>query len=106
MAENTYLSGQPIICQLLSYLPEELADQSVSEHQSNRKMPMIGFTPDPGHITAAACTDKTFPGQPEVQQGAIYIFDKGYVYYPAWEQWTDNGVFYVIRLNENASYQI
>ena len=82
MAENTYLSGQPIICQLLSYLPEELADQSVSEHQSDRRILLT----DLGYIAAAACTDKTFPGQPEVQQGAIYIFEKGYVYYPAWEQ--------------------
>lgn len=70
------------------------------------KMPMTGFTPDLVHITEAACNDKTFLGQLEVQPGAIYIFDKGYVNYPVWKQWTGNGVFYVTRLNENASYQI
>ncbi|MEL6560859.1 MAG: DUF4372 domain-containing protein [Bacteroidota bacterium] len=36
MVKNSYLSGQPILCQLLSYLPKDLVSQSVSEHQSDR----------------------------------------------------------------------
>ena len=36
MAKNKYLSGQPIICQLLSFIPKDLVDQSTSEHQSDR----------------------------------------------------------------------
>lgn len=70
------------------------------------KMPMMGFVPDLVHITAAACNDKFFLGQLSVEKGAIYIFDKGYVNYPLWKEWTSQGVFYVTRLNENATYEV
>ena len=237
MSKNSYLAGQPIICQLLSYLPRELIDQSIAEHQSDRyyktmttfkqlifliygvvtkchslnnlcknllllenklsylgidklpatstlsdanicrdsnvfatlygklydhyrdllkpccchfadridiekvfafdsstitlfvdifkgagrntitgkkkgglkihtKMPMTGFVPDLVHITEAACNDKTFLGQLKAVRGGIYIFDKGYANYPVWKQWTEDGVFFVTRLNENAAYQV
>jgi hypothetical protein len=237
MAKNKYLSGQPIICQLLSFIPKDLVDQSTSEHQSDRyyktmttfkqlvfvfygvvmrckslnnlcknlllledkltylgikdlpavstlsdaninrnsdvfgclyqklylyyqgqlkptlchfkekldtdkifcfdsstitlfvdifkgagrntlngkkkgglkihtKMPMSGFVPDLVHISEAACSDKTFLGQLNVIKGAIYIFDKGYVNYLIWKEWTALGVFYVTRLNDNADYQV
>ncbi|MEQ9297780.1 MAG: IS4 family transposase [Cyclobacteriaceae bacterium] len=237
MAKNSYLSGQPIICQLLSYVPKELVDSSVEEHQSDRyyktmttfkqlvfifygvvmrckslnnlckntlmledkltylgigelpavstlsdaninrssevfatlygnlyqyykdtlmptlchftedldeqkifcfdsstitlfvdifkgagrntltgkkkgglklhtKMPMTGFVPDLVHLTEAACNDKTFLGQLKVDKGGIYIFDKGYVNYQVWAEWTLLGVFYVTRLNENANYEV
>ena len=36
MSKTNYLAGQPILCQLLSYIPNELVEQSVSEHQSDR----------------------------------------------------------------------
>ena len=45
-------------------------------------------------------------GQLKVEKGGIYIFDKGYVHYQVWKKWTDQGVFYVTRLNENANYQV
>lgn len=70
------------------------------------KMPMSGFVPDLVHITEAACNDKTFLGQLNTEKGGIYIFDKGYVNYPVWNQWTEQGVFYLTRLNENASFEV
>ena len=36
MAKNKYLSGQPTLCQLLSFIPQDLIDESVSQHQSDR----------------------------------------------------------------------
>ncbi|MEO0686221.1 MAG: IS4 family transposase, partial [Cyanobacteria bacterium J06649_11] len=70
------------------------------------KMPLFGFVPDLVHLTEAACNDKSFLGQLEVDKGSIYIFDKGYVNYPVWKEWTSKGVFYVSRLNENANYEV
>lgn len=70
------------------------------------KMPLGGFVPDLVHITEAACNDKSFLGQLEVEKGGIYVFDKGYVNYQKWNDWTEEGVFYVTRLNENADYQV
>ncbi len=36
MAKNTNLTGQPVICQLLSFLPREIVDRCVDTHQSDR----------------------------------------------------------------------
>ncbi|MCP4487494.1 MAG: DUF4372 domain-containing protein, partial [Gammaproteobacteria bacterium] len=36
MAKTTNLSGQPIICQLLSFIPRQLVEHCVDEHQSDR----------------------------------------------------------------------
>lgn len=36
MAKNTNLAGQPVICQLLSFLPRQIVDKCVLEHQSDR----------------------------------------------------------------------
>ena len=36
MAKNSYLWGQPELCQLLSFMPGHLADESVTAHQSDR----------------------------------------------------------------------
>jgi len=70
------------------------------------KMPLGGFVPDLVHITEAACNDKFFLGQLEVEKGGIYVFDKGYVNYKKWVQWTQKGAFFITRLNENADYRI
>ncbi|MEO1100125.1 MAG: IS4 family transposase, partial [Bacteroidota bacterium] len=237
MAKNTYLSGQPILCQLLSFIPRHLVDESVSGHQSDRyyktmttykqlvflfygvvmrckslnnlcknlllledkltylgidelpavstlsdaninrssdvfstlygklyayyreslspslchfedkldsskvfcfdsstislfvdifkgagrntltgkkkgglkihtKIPLMGFVPDLVTLSEAACNDKNFLGQLQVEKGGIYVFDKGYAHYHVWKEWTQQGVFYVTRLNENASYEV
>lgn len=70
------------------------------------KMPLGGFVPDLVHITEAACNDKSFLGQLEVEKGGIYVFDKGYVNYQKWVEWTEQGVYFVTRLNENADYRV
>lgn len=70
------------------------------------KMPLGGFVPDLVHITEAACNDKSFLGQLEGEKGTIYVFDKGYVNYGKWAEWTQQGIYYVTRLNENADYEV
>lgn len=70
------------------------------------KMALAGFVPDFIDLSEAASNDKTFLGQLNPSPGVIYVFDKGYVNYHVWEQWTKQGVFYVTRLNENAQYKV
>lgn len=57
-------------------------------------------------LGAAACNDKDFLGQLEVEKGHTYVFDKGYVNYSKYQQWTNEGVYFVTRLNDNASYRV
>ena len=70
------------------------------------KLPLGGFVPDLIHITAAACNDKSFLGQLVVEKGAIYVFDKGFVNYQKWSEWSEQGAYFVTRLNENADFQV
>ncbi len=69
-------------------------------------MPLSGFAPDFIDLTEAASNDKNFLGQLNPAPGTIYVFDKGYVNYKVWKQWTKQGVFYVTRLNDNADYKV
>jgi len=66
------------------------------------KLPLNGLVPDLVLLDQAANNDKDFLGQLNPMPGKIYLFDKGYVNYQKWEEWTKSGVFYLTRLNENA----
>jgi hypothetical protein len=57
-------------------------------------------------MSAASKNDKDFLGQLNPLKGEIYVFDKGYVNYNYYYNWTEMGVSYVTRLNENASYEV
>lgn len=57
-------------------------------------------------MSAASKNDKDFLGQLKPLKGEIYVFDKGYVNYNYYYNWTEQGVFFVTRLNENASYEV
>lgn len=57
-------------------------------------------------MSAASKNDKDFLGQLNPLKGEIYVFDKGYVNYKYYYDWKKTGVFFVTRLNENASYHI
>lgn len=57
-------------------------------------------------MSSASKNDKDFLGQLIPKIGEIYVFDKGYVKYKIYRNWTETGVFYVTRLNENARYTI
>lgn len=66
------------------------------------KLPLADLVPDLVLIDEAAKSDKDFLGRLEAEPGKVYLFDKGYVNYTKWEEWTQKGVFYLTRLNENA----
>ncbi len=70
------------------------------------KLPLGGFVPDMVYITEAACSDKSYLGQLNIEKGAIYVFDKGYVNYGKWKEWSQAGAFFATRLNENADYTV
>lgn len=57
-------------------------------------------------MSAASKNDKDFLGQLKPLKGEIYVFDKGYVNYNYYYNWTEMGTFFVTRLNDNASYEV
>lgn len=70
------------------------------------QMPLSGFVPDLVTITEGSCNDKNFLGQLSPSPGTIYVFDKGYMNFSVFDQWTQQGVYYVTRLNDNAVYEV
>lgn len=70
------------------------------------KLPLDSGVPDLVHLTEAASNDRNFLGQLQPAPGEINVFDKGFVNYSKWAEYTQNGAFFVTRLNENASYQV
>jgi len=70
------------------------------------QLPFSGFVPDLIVIKEAASNDKTFLGQLKPSPGTIYVFDKGYMNFSVFNQWTMQGVYFVTRINENAAYKV
>lgn len=68
-------------------------------------LPLDGMVPELIWMSPASDNDKNFLGQLEVEKGIIYVFDKGYVNYSVYSDWTTQGVFYVTRLNDNAVFE-
>lgn len=56
-------------------------------------------------FSSAKVHDHTFLKFLKLQKGSIVVFDKGYVDYLQYKQWTDEGIYYVTRLKDNANYE-
>lgn len=69
-------------------------------------LPLDSMVPEIIWMSEASKNDKDFLGQLKADPGTVYVFDKGYVNYSIYREWTDMGVWYVTRLNENANYEI
>jgi hypothetical protein len=64
------------------------------------------LVPEMVWMSSASKNDKDFLGQLNPKKGEVYIFDKGYVNYSAYDNFTEKEAFYVTRINENAVYQV
>ena len=69
-------------------------------------LPLHCFVPEIIHLHQAAQNDRVFLGQLDYPSGTILVFDKGYVNYAKFEEWSIAGVGYVTRLNDNADYRV
>ncbi|MHA7129231.1 IS4 family transposase [Algoriphagus namhaensis] len=74
--------------------------------KAHAMLPLDNMVPELVWLTAACTNDKDFLGQLKPQRGSIYVFDKGYVNYSVYKKWTEDGSFFVTRLNENANYEV
>lgn len=69
-------------------------------------LPYDSLTPDFVVLKAASVNDKTFLGQFVPEKGYTYVFDKGYLNYKVYQKWSEAGVYFVTRINDNASYNV
>lgn len=56
-------------------------------------------------FSTATTHDKQFLKHVQLEKGKIAVFDKGYNDYKTFDEFTENGVFFVTRLKSNASYE-
>lgn len=56
-------------------------------------------------FSAATVHDKQFLKHIQLEKGAIAVFDKGYNDYKTFDEFTQNGIFFVTRLKSNAVYE-
>jgi hypothetical protein len=56
-------------------------------------------------FSAATTHDKKFLKHIQLEKGKIAVFDKGYNDYNTFDEFTQNGIFFVTRLKSNASYK-
>lgn len=64
------------------------------------------YMPSFALITAAKRHDRTVARRFSLKSGSIVAFDRAYNDYTLFGQWTENGVFFVTRLKDNAIYEI
>jgi hypothetical protein len=74
--------------------------------KAHTMLSLHSLVPDMVWMSSASKNDKDFLGQLNPKKGEVYIFDKGYVNYTAYDNFTEKEAFYVTRINENAVYQV
>ena len=57
-------------------------------------------------LKSAATNEKVFLSELTLPAGTIAVFDKGFHKYRHYQQWTEQGVSYVTRLNDNANFTV
>lgn len=57
-------------------------------------------------FSAATRHDHTFLAELSLATGSYVVMDKGYTDYLQYLQWSQQGVYYITRLRENAAYQV
>lgn len=57
-------------------------------------------------LKAAATNEKVFLSFLELAKGTIAVFDKGFQKFQQYAAWTKNGVFYLTRMNKNATFKV
>jgi hypothetical protein len=62
--------------------------------------------PEVCYFSEARENDRILMEKISLPAGSILVFDKGYVKFSQWQQWTLDGLIWVTRLNKNASYQV
>lgn len=58
------------------------------------------------YLSAAKENDRIFMEKIKAVKGSILVFDMGYIKYSQWNEWTQQGIYWVSRLSSSAYYQV
>ena len=65
-----------------------------------------GYLPTYALITDGTIADVTVARQMTFPKGSILVLDRGYTDYALYQSWTDQGVYFVTRMRDNAVYAV
>jgi len=65
-----------------------------------------GYLPQYAHITEGKVHEVNILKKLRFSPGAIVVFDRGLVDYQLFGEWTEEGVYFVTRLKDNATYRV
>lgn len=57
-------------------------------------------------ISEAKENDRIFLNKIKAPVGSILVFDRGYFKYSQWQEWTDQGLYWVTRMKQDAFFQV
>ncbi len=57
-------------------------------------------------LKAAASNEKMFLSTFKLQTGTIAVFDKGFQKYSRYQEWSEQGAYYVTRANKNITFEV
>ena len=57
-------------------------------------------------MKAASTNEKLFLSEIDRPKGSISVFDKGFQKFAQYKQWDQSEVYYVTRLNNNATFMV
>lgn len=66
----------------------------------------VHLLPEICYFSNARENDRIIMDKVSLPAGSILVFDKGYAKFSQWQQWTIDGLFWVTRMNKNASYEV
>ena len=69
-------------------------------------LPLDRYVPEFIWMSPGSYHDSHFLGQLEFLPGYTYVFDKGYINYEIFKQWTHDNIFFVTRIKDWAAYSV
>jgi len=58
------------------------------------------------YLSEARENDRVFMDKITAPKGSILVFDKGYIKFSKWQEWTDQSLYWVTRLSNTAYYEV
>ncbi len=117
MNKSNNFSGQPIIKQVLNFIDPKDVYRTAKRHNIDRYtkkfttyehlVTMINAMKDVPCLikfSSAATHDHTFLKELDLKKGSYVVFDKGYVDYGQYQQWTLDDIYFVTGQKHNARF--
>lgn len=86
--------------------PSKLGGKRKGGLKAHTVMSLDQYTPELVWMSPASYNDNHFLGQLKFTPGNTYVFDKGYLNYQLFKEWTADSIYFVTRIKETAQFNV